>query len=308
MKNFCASCVGVDVEKIIKTNNERLPKWLEKVDYVTNFIKQSKLVPYKQKKTKMKLKLNVGKENANRYMLYWGAQPSINLNIKNAKQAYKNFTNYGVSKVDKKGDVSFHFNCPQPYKTTEKNKTLPETYYRHIHFCYANKENTQWIDKVYTKVVICDISLKDSLKLLKQNKAVMLNALPCEYYAKFHIPHSYNLDVKTAKKLSQKQLFDWILNVIKLNYNTIYQSIINKKINLYEIPIIVYCVHDKCGAAHDLAIELLKKGFVNLLYYKGGTKKYLSHKKSKRKTHKHKTHKRKTHKLKRKSERKSKKN
>ena len=295
MKSFCASCVGVDVEKIIKTNNEKLPKWLEKVDYVTNFIKQSKLVPYKQKKTKMKLKLNVGKENANKYILYWGAQPSINLNIKDAKQAYKNFTNYGVSKVDKKGDVVFYFNCPQPYKTTEKNKTQPETYYRHIHFCYANKENTKWIDKVYTKVVICDISLSGSLHLLKKNRVVMLNALPCEYYAKFHIPNTYNLDVKTAKKFSQKQLLDWMLDVIKINYNSIYQSIKNKKINLYEIPIIVYCVHEKCNAAHDLAIELLKKGFVNLLYYKGGTKEYLlkkhrSHKQTK--THKRKTHKR----------------
>ena len=48
MKNFCASCIGVNVEDIIKTDNEQLPKWLEKFDYVTNFIHNSKIKEYKQ--------------------------------------------------------------------------------------------------------------------------------------------------------------------------------------------------------------------------------------------------------------------
>lgn len=284
MKNICASCVGVNVENIIKTNDNNLPKWLENIDYVSKFIRQSKIVRYKQSKTNMKLELNVGKVYANRYILYWGAEPSINLNIKHAKKAYSNFKNYGVSTIDKNGNVVLYFNCPQPYKTTEKNKTHPETYYRHIHFCYANKDNTEWIDKVYTKVVICDITLSKSLHLLKHNKVVMLNALPSEYYAKSHIPNTFNLNVDKAKKFSQKQLFEWMLDVIQINYNSIYQLIKNNKINLYEIPIIVYCSHEQCTAAYNLAIELLKKGFVNLLYYKGGTKEYLSKKKSNKKT------------------------
>lgn len=292
MKNFCASCIGVNVEDIISTDNDQLPKWLEKFDYVTNFIKQSKVVPYKQKYTKMKLKLKLDKTRAGQYILYWGAQPYSKrndmLSIQNAKQAYNNFTNYGVSKIGKNGDVTFYFNCPQPYSTIEKNKTKPETYYRHIHFCYSNKNNNQWINKVYTKVVICDVSLQHSLNLLYSNQAIMINALPCEYYSKSHIPHSYNLGIDVAKTLSKKGIVNWIDDIIKFNYNTIYNAIKNKKINLYEIPIIVYCQHSKCDAAHKLAILLLKAGFVNILYYKGGMEQYLlsknKTKKSKRKT------------------------
>ena len=34
MKNICASCVSVDVTKIIKTDNEKLPLWLKNKNYV----------------------------------------------------------------------------------------------------------------------------------------------------------------------------------------------------------------------------------------------------------------------------------
>ena len=278
MKNFCASCIGVNVEDIIKTDNEQLPKWLEKFDYVTNFIHNSKLKEYKQKFTGMKLKLNLDKKNSGKYVLYWGSQPYNKTNdmmkIQNAKQAYHNFSNYGVSKIDKNGDVTFHFNCPQPYSTIEKNKTKPETYYRHIHFCCSDKNNTKWINKVFTKVIICDVSLKHSLNLVNNGQAIMINALPCEYYSKTHIPHTYNLDTKLATKMSKTAIFNWINDIVKFNYENIYNHIQKKKINLYEIPIIVYCAHSKCDASHKLAIILLKAGFVNLLYFKGGMEEY----------------------------------
>ena len=278
MKNFCASCIGVNVEDIIKTDNEQLPKWLEKFDYVTNFIYNSKIKEYKQKFTGMKLKLNLDKKNSGKYVLYWGSQPYNKTNdmmkIQNAKQAYHNFSNYGVSKIDKNGDVTFYFNCPQPYSTIEKNKTKPETYYRHIHFCYSDKNNTKWINKVFTKVIICDVSLKHSLNLVNNGQAIMINALPCEYYSKTHIPHTYNLDTKLATKMSKTAIFNWINDIVKFNYENIYNHIQKKKINLYEIPIIVYCAHSKCDASHKLAIILLKAGFVNLLYFKGGMEEY----------------------------------
>ena len=36
------------------------------------------------------------------------------------------------------------------------------------------------------------------------------------------------------------------------------QIITTKKINIYELPIIVYCAHEKCNASELLAIKLLK--------------------------------------------------
>ena len=76
--------------------------------------------------------------------------------------------------------------------------------------------------------------------------------------------------------MSQKQLLDWFSDVIESNYPKINKLIKQKKLNIYEIPIIVYCAHNKCDAGYLSAIELLKKGFVNLMDFKGGMKDYLS--------------------------------
>ena len=75
MKNSCASCIGVDVKNIIKTNNDKLPKWLNKIDYVSNFINSKKNFKiYHQKKTNMKLTINVGKSNKNKFIFCIGVQ------------------------------------------------------------------------------------------------------------------------------------------------------------------------------------------------------------------------------------------
>ena len=144
-----------------------------------------------------------------------------------------------------------------------------------MHFCFSNKKKTDWLETVYTKIVICDISLKDTLKLHKSGLIVLVNALPEKYYAKSHIPNSYNLFNKTIKKMTQKELFQWFGEVIHLNYPKIYKLIQQKKLNLYEVPIVVYCAHKECNAGYLSAIELLKKGFVNVSDYTGGMKDYL---------------------------------
>jgi hypothetical protein len=209
--------------------------------------------------------------------LYWGAKKNdIILKINNAKKAYGDFSNYGVTKVDKNGDITLFFNCPQPYSTIEKGKKLKETFYRHIHFCLSNKNKTIWLSTVFTKIVICDINLKYTNKLHNLGKVVLINALPNQYYAKSHIPNSYNLFHKNIKKMTQTELFTWFNDVIQINYPKIADSIKKNKINLYEVPIVLYCAHKKCNAGELSAIELLKKGFVNILDFKGGMKEYLT--------------------------------
>ena len=42
--------------------------------------------------------------------------------IHDAKKAYGNFKNHGISKVNKNGLVKLYFNCPQAYSTIEKGK------------------------------------------------------------------------------------------------------------------------------------------------------------------------------------------
>ena len=78
--------------------------------------------------------------------------------------------------------------------------------------------------------------------------------------------------------MSQNELFSWFKDVISINYPKINKLIKSKKLELYEVPIIVYCAHNKCTTSEISAIELLKKGFVNLMDFKGGMKEYLKSK------------------------------
>ena len=75
-----------------------------------------------------------------------------------------------------------------------------ETFYRHVHFCFSNKDNSKWLSSIFTKVVIYNYNLYKTLSLHKKGNIVLINALPCEYYAKSHIHNSYNLYIKMLTK------------------------------------------------------------------------------------------------------------
>ena len=283
MKNICASCKSITLDKVVKTNNDMNPEWLEEIDYVTQFINSKELIPYIQKGTNMKISLNLGKKNYNRLVLYWAAEPSDkgenDFKLKNAKEAYlgeqfddNSFSNYGVGKCDKDGNIIIKLNCPQPYWTREKGKKTDESYYRHFHFCYSNIKHTRWLSEVFTKVVIYSISLKDTMSLHKKGNIVLINALPCEYYGKDHIPNSFNLPVNVVKKMSESDLINWFSEVISINYPKINKH--KDHINIQDVPIIVYCAHSDCSAGHDCAIELMKKNFINVRDFQGGMKEY----------------------------------
>ena len=117
MKNICASCKSVALDKIVKTDNDMNPEWLQKIDYVTQFIKSKELKPYTQKGTNMNLILNLGKKNSSRMVLYWASKPldksEDGFILKNAKAAYlgekfdeNSFDNYGVGKCSKDGNIT----------------------------------------------------------------------------------------------------------------------------------------------------------------------------------------------------------
>lgn len=280
MKDTCASCHGLSVTKIIKTDNEKKPKWLTKFDYVTNFIEKNnnkKIKIYKQKKTDTTMVLDVGKSRAGLCVLYWAATPASlrQTLIRNAKAAYSNFRNHGIAKVDKQGQAKLCFNCPQAYNTTQAGKKHGETFYKHVHLCFSNKACDKWCETVYTKIVLCKHTLAQTMKKQKMGNAVLINALPCEYYQKAHIPNSFNLPYNKIAKISQKNLLKWFGEVVKINYPKLHKLVQQNKINIYELPIIVYCAHDKCDAGEKAAIALMKKGFVNMSEFPGGMKEYL---------------------------------
>ena len=73
--------------------------------------------------------------------------------------------------------------------------------------------------------------------------------------------------------MSVGQLNDWFSIVIKRHYPEL-QKMINKRLSVYEIPIVCYCAHKDCNASELALEELAKKGFVNVSLYEGGMLEY----------------------------------
>lgn len=274
-KNICASCIGFNVTEIVKTNNDKLPQWLIDIDYVSEFIDQVPLEIYRMRNTSEKLLLDVGKKNAGKLMLYWGAESSDKVIINDAFKAYGAFSNYGVTVVDKNGKATLFFNCPQPYSTVEMGKTDRDTFYRHIHFCYSN--SGKWGETVYTKIVICHMNTPDMLRKHKKGEIVLINTLPKKLYNQQHIPNSFNLHYRDIDKMTDEDLIDWMAEIVEKNYPELNKLIKKNKIAIYELPIVVYCANEKCNLSEKTAISLYNKGFVNVRDYKDGIKGYLEY-------------------------------
>lgn len=269
-KNICASCVGVEVTKIMETDNSKIPKWLESIDHVSNFIDNTPLKLYKMTNPEIKLTLDVGKSRANKMMLYWGAKSTNKTTINDALNAYGDFSNYGVTRVNNEGKATLYFNCPQPYSTIEMGKSNRETFYRHMHFCFSNKTMTNWLSTVYTKIVICNLKTTEMLEIHKKNKIVLLNTLDCKSYAKGHIPNSYNLHHTEIDAMSREELTNWMAEVVSSHYPKLDKLVKSGKMAIYELPIVVYCGNKKCNLSEKAAIALYNKGFVNVRDYEDG--------------------------------------
>ena len=274
-KKICASCLKFDFNKTLRSSNKRKPKWLNKIDYVEEFVeKNSKNFSNKYPKKYDKIiKLYVGKQFSNRKILYWAAKPSNKLTINGAKEAYGNFPNSGISSIDDDGFSKIKFLVPQNYKTIVKNEKDYTTFFKHIHYVISNNNNSEWVFNIYTKLFHNNYDYKKLLQKLNSKEVIVLNVLPCEYYAKDHIPNTFNLPVSQIKKMSINELNTWFSSTIDLHYPKV-KKLLNNKLKLNEIPIICYCAHNKCSASKTGAELLMRKGFVNVSLYEDGMKDY----------------------------------
>ena len=273
-KGSCASCLHFDVDKIVKSKESLKPTWLSKHDYTRNFIEGHSLTLQRPTTFNVEMKMELGKRFAGKKLLYWAAngKKSKSLVIEDARKAYGRFENSGVVKTTSDGKVVLRFDCPQLYKAKRGDITQPTTFFRHVHFVV--EKDGEWDRQIYTKVVICNYTLKTFVDEIKSGTTVLINALPGEYFAKDHVPNSYNLFHKTIAKMSVKELHDWFGQVIKIHYPKLATQLKNKKLEMYEIPIVTYCAHEKCNASELAAKELMKKGFVNINEYGGGIMEY----------------------------------
>ena len=210
-------------------------------------------------------------EKSNTLICYWEAEYTKDfMKIKSAKDAYNTFKNHGLVKTDGSGDVTFVLNCPQPYSVD--NITYP----RHVHYCLLNRDNF-WSDNVKTLVVSCKIDFK-MMKGYNNNKChFLINSLPRDNYDRCHIPNSYNLPVSLLDRTSSQEKTNKIKKFLEdnlSNYPKLNKLVKDDKLNIFNLPIVVYCAHSKCHPSERLIEYLIEGGFVNVLEYPGGIKEW----------------------------------
>jgi rhodanese-related sulfurtransferase len=278
-KKICASCLKINFNKTMKSSKKHKPNWLNKIDYVEKFINNYKNFNINYPKNyNNKLRIFIGKQHKNKKILYWGAKPNNSILINDARTAYGSFSNSGVTIVNSDGFAFFKFSTPQNYKTIAKHSKNSTTYFKHIHFVLSNADCSSWNNNIYTKLVHNNFSIKHFIKNLNSRHYIVLNVLASEVYAKDHILNTYNLPYNSISKMSVNELNNWFKNIIDLHYPILKKLIAKRKLDYYELPIICYCAHNKCDASKIGAINLMKKGFVNVNLYEDGLKGYKQHK------------------------------
>lgn len=281
-KTICPSCNILKVEQPILNINKA--NWAHERNNSINFINSTPLKIKKQKMYDFTKHINVGIINKNKYVLYWASEKSRDaINVKKITDAYNNFSNYGVAIVDKTGDFKIYLEIPQNYSDiNEKNNT--ETYYKHIHFVLSDEKKKYWkTNDIYTYLVIPEYDFQSFIKLTKSNNAVMINSSSFRDYSIKHIPNTYNLPFNKLYDMNNKEVDEWMLNLIKNNY-PLFAYVLNQyaKWNtaqfgnkLHELPIIIYNNDEnKKDILKKYAENLIYKGFVNICVFTGGLIEY----------------------------------
>lgn len=200
------------------------------------------------------------------YFATTGADPISDNKILLRGPSYDKLQNSGVVIVGDNGTAVFKVNCPRVYMNPENHRAYP----RHVHFVYeAHRNQTPdmkpWALKLYTRKIFCPVTVGTLNHALKTHAAVVIDALPAEYYSKEHIKgaaniphdHLHDIDAKTVEA------------VLKTQNPTLF-SAHAKAGTVKHIPIILYCYSPECNAAEHLKEHLDRLGFVNTWHYEGG--------------------------------------
>ena len=280
MGKICLTCEvtnkmnKAELEKIIPDwykeigNYSLLPPFLNNNDKYNANKKTLQTIKPNITNYEVNIKLN---EKSNTWICYWAAEYTNDfMKIKSAKDAYNTFKNHGLVKTNSSGDVTFVLNCPQPYSVD--NTTYP----RHVHYCLLNRDNF-WSDNIKTVIVSCKIDFKMMREYNHKKCHFLINALPRDNYDRCHIPNSYNLPVSLIDRSSSQEKRTKVKKFLEdnlSNYPRLNNSVKDNKLNIFNLPIVVYCAHSKCHASEKLIEHLIDAGFVNILEYPGGTKEW----------------------------------
>lgn len=272
---LCAGCEFLQFTKPILSTIKA--NWLKEFDYVKDFLERTPLEEHKEYKFNIKKELDMGKEHKGKMVLYWASEPGNSFDIKNAKDAYSNFKNYGVSEVSKDGKITICIRTPQNYKDSN-DKGEDEFFPKHIHFVFSDDNKEHWKkDEIYTQMILGYYNLTSCMNEIKYKKSIVINVLDHKYYAIDHIPGTFNLPQEHIKSMSEQELCDYLLDIINYNkFKFIKHKIEKEDFNIKHVPIILYCASKDCEVSEQAAQDFLSKGFVNISTFPEGMAKFHS--------------------------------
>ena len=256
-KNIASSIKSVKYSDLMKqiTKNIALPD-----------LSNPKL--FKPKNSNKTFDLDLGAKFVNRFIFYFAAKPKkmskCNV-IQNEKVSYGYLKNSGLVKTDSSGKCRLEFVCPQAYK----DKLA--TYLRHVHFLISTKDNKKFNEIIKTHTVHCDVTKKELKNIIKSDCALVINALPYEYYVKSRIPMSISLPytLLKEKKLDKKDV-DAYIKTMLVHSKKINKAVKDGKLALHDIPIVIYCWDANCEADTTCMEHLHKFGYKNIRLYPDG--------------------------------------
>ena len=270
-KKPCLTCKVNIKANTASTNEKVIPDWMKKAGTYSLLPKQLNCMDkYNANKVDLVVEkpvisgtevfLNVDGLSKNNWVFYWASDKSENnMEIKTPEEAYEKQQNHGLVETDNKGKTEFILNCPQPYKVD--NVSYP----RHIHFVEL-KEDKTWSDEVKTLDVYCNINKKRLKEIIQSNDHVIINSLES---TKDMIDTSVSMpyvDYEGEENYKKKMILDmkkFIKKRKELN-----------KMDILDIPIVVYCASEKCNASDKLIKMLTETGFVNICKYPGGLEEW----------------------------------
>ena len=268
-KKLCVACKAMKFNEPVRISNT-VPLWLRKTNYVQNFVDSQKEFRIKRRRGNvMKFCVQLSPEDKGSYVLYWAATPNDdNLKTKHARQAYDKFQNSGICKVQEDGTAIMYIECPQNYKTIDEDGEY--TFYRHLHYMLQQPGKKEWDNsRFWTLAVTCQFTPEYFRSILLDKSIMVVNALGSEY----DIPGAIHLDPKKRINTLKRQLVHDLQNYPKIKH-----AVETNQIDWYAIPMVVYCKDTACHAAENLAVELYRKGFVNVSVFPGGYDKIIKSK------------------------------
>lgn len=198
---------------------------------------------------------------------FWAAHPKdlYHPKIKSAPKAYGDFSNSGIARVDKHGNVTIHLASPQPY--TVDGILYPP----HVHFTTLMPNNV-WCTEPWAVDIYPHLDLHEFHDLWKQRprEYLIINTMDQTYKGKDtpHIPKTFRIPYNTP----QSGLVSQIKAAVDRKRHGRNRRLVKYlRRDIRYLPIILYCGNPKCSASHTLGHKLLKIGFANIHYFSGGT-------------------------------------